>query len=70
MTPAPLFSAAKGPAPSQVGSSSQQPDGKNVPAAAAQQNPAPKPPVDDKWAKKPIEDYSGGDWGDDDDWDY
>ena len=29
----------------------------------------PVPVVEDKWAKKPV-DYSGGDWGDDDDWDY
>ncbi|KAM0561664.1 hypothetical protein ACHAPJ_002832 [Fusarium lateritium] len=28
------------------------------------------PAVEDKWAKKPVVDYSGGDWGDDDDWDY
>ncbi|KAF5017681.1 hypothetical protein F66182_10366 [Fusarium sp. NRRL 66182] len=28
------------------------------------------PPVEDKWAKKPVVDYSGGDWGDDDEWDY
>jgi hypothetical protein len=27
-------------------------------------------PVEDRWAKKPVVDYSGGDWGDDDDWDY
>ncbi|KAG9500959.1 hypothetical protein J7337_006640 [Fusarium musae] len=33
--------------------------------------PAPaKPAAEDKWAKKPVVDYSGGDWGDDDDWDY
>ncbi|RGP78008.1 hypothetical protein FLONG3_3843 [Fusarium longipes] len=30
----------------------------------------PAPVVEDKWAKKPVVDYSGGDWGDDDDWDY
>ncbi|KAG8669543.1 hypothetical protein FPOAC2_08876 [Fusarium poae] len=30
----------------------------------------PAPLVEDKWAKKPVVDYSGGDWGDDDDWDY
>ncbi|KAF5675646.1 RNA polymerase II transcription factor [Fusarium heterosporum] len=28
-------------------------------------------PIEDKWAKKPpAVDYSGGDWGDDDDWSY
>jgi hypothetical protein len=36
--------------------------------------PAPAKPAapatEDKWAKKPVVDYSGGDWGDDDDWDY
>ncbi|KAG5660516.1 hypothetical protein KAF25_003122 [Fusarium avenaceum] len=32
--------------------------------------PANPTPIQDKWAKKPVVDYSGGDWGDDDDWDY
>ena len=39
-------------------------------AVEVQPEPAkPAPVVEDKWAKKPV-DYSGGDWGDDDDWDY
>ncbi|GKT99373.1 unnamed protein product [Fusarium langsethiae] len=38
---------------------------------AVQPAPAkPDPVIEDKWAKKPVVDYSGGDWGDDDDWNY
>jgi hypothetical protein len=51
------------------------------PAVSAQQNnddvkatsslqSAKTAPAQDKWAKKPVVDYSGGDWGDDDDWEY
>ncbi|KAJ4136327.1 hypothetical protein NW768_003939 [Fusarium equiseti] len=40
-------------------------------AKEVQPEPAkPAPVVEDKWAKKPVLDYSGGDWGDDDDWNY
>lgn len=50
------------------------PDQQNnlVQAKAVEVQPEPAKPalvVEDKWAKKPV-DYSGGDWGDDDDWDY
>ncbi|CAF3548733.1 unnamed protein product [Fusarium graminearum] len=42
-----------------------------VKADEVQPAPAKQAPVvEDKWAKKPVVDYSGGDWGDDDDWDY
>ncbi|KAF4339572.1 general RNA polymerase II transcription factor TAF12 [Fusarium beomiforme] len=40
----------------------------NVPQSAPAKPAAPV--VEDKWAKKPVVDYSGGDWGDVDDWDY
>ncbi|KAM0272392.1 hypothetical protein ACHAPA_002143 [Fusarium lateritium] len=38
--------------------------------ATSSVQPAKPARVEDKWAKKPVVDYSGGDWGDDDDWDY
>lgn len=40
----------------------------NIPQPAPAKPAAPV--AEDKWAKKPVVDYSGGDWGDDDDWDY
>ncbi|KAL7766536.1 hypothetical protein ACKLNR_004452 [Fusarium oxysporum f. sp. zingiberi] len=40
----------------------------NIPQPAPAKPAAPA--AEDKWAKKPVVDYSGGDWGDDDDWDY
>ncbi|KAH6893178.1 hypothetical protein B0T10DRAFT_267246 [Thelonectria olida] len=77
LTPAPLFSKPNSPASSKSGAISppalRSPQAKQFePAPLAQQPPPAKaqPPVDDKWAKKPVVDYSGGDWGDDDDWDY
>ncbi|KAF4470525.1 hypothetical protein FALBO_2579 [Fusarium albosuccineum] len=61
-----------GPTPGRTGLPSQQQSRFEI-APAAKQEPVPKPasaPKEDKWAKKPVVDYSGGDWGDDDDWDY
>lgn len=68
-------------APSQSEQTSSAPTNNFVPdqqnnlveakAKEVQPEPAkPAPAVEDKWAKKPVVDYSGGDWGDDDDWDY
>ncbi|EEU44451.1 uncharacterized protein NECHADRAFT_105372 [Fusarium vanettenii 77-13-4] len=68
MEPMTLFSKPNPPVSAVAGLPSQQ----MKPAPLVQQQPpqpAP-PPADDKWAKKPVVDYSGGDWGDDDDWDY
>lgn len=70
-TPAPLFSSPKSPATTSNGVSKQQ----SYPPQASQityQEPDKKqtPALEDKWAKKPVVDYSGGDWGDDDDWSY
>ncbi|KAF4984252.1 hypothetical protein FZEAL_540 [Fusarium zealandicum] len=61
---APLFSNPKSPTFATNGLPSQQ--GNRVEAVPAVQ----LQPAHDKWAKKPAADYSGGDWGDDDDWDY
>ncbi|RSL50735.1 hypothetical protein CEP54_011767 [Fusarium duplospermum] len=69
MEPTPLFSKPNPPTSAVSGLPSQQ----MKPAPIAQQQPPPQPAppsADDKWAKKPVVDYSGGDWGDDDDWDY
>lgn len=70
MEPTPLFPK---PNPA-VSATSSLPSQQMKPAPIPQQQPAsqpaPPPPADDKWAKKPVVDYSGGDWGDDDDWDY
>lgn len=69
MEPTPLFSKPNPPVSAVSGLPSQQ----MKPAPIVQQQPPPKPappPADDKWAKKPVMDYSGGDWGDDDEWDY
>ncbi|KAJ4179204.1 hypothetical protein NW755_012673 [Fusarium falciforme] len=69
MEPTPLFSKPNPPVSAVSGLPSQQ----MKPAPIVQQQPPPKPappPADDKWAKKPVVDYSGGDWGDDDEWDY
>jgi hypothetical protein len=61
--------------PSSAPTNSFVPDQRNnlVEAKAKEVQPEPAKPapvVEDKWAKKPVIDYSGGDWGDDDDWDY
>jgi hypothetical protein len=48
---------------------SNQENNNEVEATPSVQPPKPAP-VEDKWAKKPVVDYSGGDWGDDDTWDY
>ncbi|KAM0434068.1 hypothetical protein ACHAPT_004013 [Fusarium lateritium] len=72
MEPTPLFSKPNPPV-SAVSSLPSQQAGPVKPAPVAQQEPASQPappPANDKWAKKPVVDYSGGDWGDDDDWDY
>lgn len=64
LTPAPLFSGPN--SPNSIKNSDPSPKGNRLEPPA----PKPQPPVDDKWAKKPAADYSGGDWGDEDDWDY
>jgi hypothetical protein len=42
-----------------------------VSAVSVDDKPGPKRTMTrDKWAKKPAADYSGGDWGEEDEWDY
>ncbi|KPM38249.1 hypothetical protein AK830_g8309 [Neonectria ditissima] len=66
LAPAPLFSGPNSPASNKSNVPSPKVNRFEPPAPA----PKPQPAVDDKWAKKPAADYSGGDWGDEDDWDY
>ncbi|KAF4967345.1 hypothetical protein FSARC_5068 [Fusarium sarcochroum] len=68
--PAPIVPENNSPAYTKPDVPSQH---RNGPIPGVSQPPATKaaaPAAEDKWAKKPVVDYSGGDWGDDDDWDY
>ncbi|KAF7549221.1 hypothetical protein G7046_g8417 [Stylonectria norvegica] len=70
IAPAPLFSTTKAPSPATSGLPSQQ-NSRPEPVVPPQKAPVGQARVEDKWAKKaPAADYSGGDWGDEDDWDY
>ncbi|KAM5344997.1 hypothetical protein ACJ41O_010859 [Fusarium nematophilum] len=71
--PEPLFSSSNSSAIAKTGPPPQERSRFDVappPAPVTQQQQRPRPPVEDKWAQKPAADYSGGDWGDEDDWDY
>lgn len=70
LTPAPLFSPKHSPSVNKENSSQQKQPTDTSPKAYRE--PVTERPrvVEDKWAKKPVVDYSGGDWGDDDDWSY
>ncbi|KAL3957265.1 hypothetical protein ACCO45_007843 [Purpureocillium lilacinum] len=59
LMPAPLFTSQSTaiPNPGQAGGSNM-----------GGQQAAQSQPLDDKWSKKPAADYSGGDWGEDDQW--
>ena len=59
LMPAPLFTSQGTaiPNPGQAGGSNM-----------GGQQAAQSQPLDDKWSKKPAADYSGGDWGEDDQW--
>ncbi|KAF9766866.1 hypothetical protein IL306_000649 [Fusarium sp. DS 682] len=61
------YANASTSAPNQHNNNSTKPMS-NGPQSAPTKPAAPV--TEDKWAKKPVVDYSGGDWGDDDDWDY
>ncbi|KAM0343610.1 hypothetical protein ACHAPU_008361 [Fusarium lateritium] len=80
-TIAPLFSNSKAASkPVQPTSTRDQQENKEQPASVFSQHDdndakvtgiQQTAPVEGKWAKKPpAVDYSGGDWGDDDDWSY